>query len=537
MWIKPMALTAIAAMIHPYIAFMAVVLVTASHLRLALASPWRTRARIAASLAAIAVLVSTIFWANGYFVVGTSQDLQGPGFGFYSMNLLAPIMPRQGSTFWFPGPFAYGTPGQYEGYMYFGTGTLLLLALVIAAAPLRWRLWAPRRRHLQHVPLLVACALLFALALSNKVMAGETTLLEYSDSWWGPLTVFRASGRLFWPVFYLLTFGVIAAVVTWFRPLTAAVVLSFAVVIQAVDLYEPYKGLTGVRAVAWENPLRSQLWSAAAPHYKHLTLIPSNMCVPAPAAVDYAPFALIAGNTGTTVNGGFAARYDLQKLISYCRDAVSQWESGEFADDELYALKPHWTERYVTSAKVPVVCVPVDDHVACFTVNSYLTWQHNYDLARQRLPPREELVRFRQRLDMIYRDELHRAAAASAIPSAETTEWIASYLALRIAGCDHRQAQLKIEAQLAQRNELRLCQTGLAIAHGFPGPNETLDFRRDLDALFTRFRAAPAPSEGFVDPVGEAVWIQEYARQRMEGRSEAEAAAAVHRAIRAAAGV
>jgi hypothetical protein len=531
------AIAVIAAAIHPYIAFMVGVLAGAAHARLALTSPWRARAGIAASLVLTAALFALVFWANGYFVVGDSENIQGVGFGYFSMNVLAPIMSREGSTFWHSGPFSYATTGQYEGYMYLGTGTLILTLLVVAAAPLRWPTWRPRRRHLQHLPLLLACALLLGLALSNKVTAGETTVLEYNADLWGPLTLFRASGRLFWPVLYLLVFGVVAAIVKWFRPVSAALVLSFAVVVQAVDLYEPYKQLTLVRERAWTTPLRSRLWTAAARHYQHLTLIPTNMCFPPQDAIDYTPFALLAGNAGITVNGGFAARYDLQKLIDYCRDAVPRWHRGEFADDQLYVLKPGLAQTFLRVSTVPIVCSPVDDYVTCFTARSYVAWQDEYDIARERLPSREELARFRDRLDAIYRDQLKRPRGPSVVPPADSTEWIAQYLARRVAGCDHDRARSIIEAQLAKTDELRLCRTGLIAVHPVPPPNETFEFRRDLDRLYARYLAQPARAESSVDPEGEAVWIQEYARLRIEGRTAEEAEASVQRSIRAAAGL
>jgi hypothetical protein len=224
-------------------------------------------------------------------------------------------------------------------------------------------------------------------------------------------------------------------------------------------------------------------------------------------------------------------------VTNYCRDVFARWQSGEFADDELYVLKPQLAQMYLKLTKVPVVCTPVDNYVTCFTATSYLGWQHDYDLARERLPPRDELTRFRDRLDMIYRDELHRPRAPSAVPPADATEWVAKYLAFRVAGCDHQQARSKIEDALAEKNALRLCRTGLTTVHPVPPPNETFGFRRDLDTLYSRSRTQPAPAESFVDLEGEAVWIQEYARLRIEGRSEAEAEALVHRSIRATAGL
>jgi hypothetical protein len=125
----------------------------------------------------------------------------------------------------------------------------------------------------------------------------------------------------------------------------------------------------------------------------------------------------------------------------------------------------------------------------------------------------------------------------SVVPPADGAEWIAQYLGLRVAGCDHRQARSRIAAQLAEKNEPRLCRTGLVPVHPVPPPNETLEFRRELDALYARHGSQPAPGETSIDFEGEAVWIQEYVRLRMEGKPEADAHASVRQSIRAIAGL
>ena len=56
----------------------------------------------------------------------------------------------------------------------------------------------------QHLPFALACIVLTILALSPGVTLGTQLLFTYPAEWWGPLTLLRSSGRMFWPVYYAI---------------------------------------------------------------------------------------------------------------------------------------------------------------------------------------------------------------------------------------------------------------------------------------------------------------------------------------------
>ena len=72
--------------------------------------PWRVRP--VADVAVIVGVMASVFWLSGYFLVGSTSDLGLEGVGFYSMNLLAPVIAMGYSTL-LPSIPA-GTPGQYR---------------------------------------------------------------------------------------------------------------------------------------------------------------------------------------------------------------------------------------------------------------------------------------------------------------------------------------------------------------------------------------------------------------------------------------
>ncbi len=150
--------------------------------------------------ASVGATVLVFMYVYG-FIGGAIRQLTSFGFGYFSMNLLAPVYPQDSSVFAEFNGVLDATGGQYEGYAYLGAG--LLLATVINL-PLLWRwLLASGKRH---VMLLVVLAGSCALAVSNRIFFGDTLIFELPLHKYvvGALSVFRASARFFWLPEYAL---------------------------------------------------------------------------------------------------------------------------------------------------------------------------------------------------------------------------------------------------------------------------------------------------------------------------------------------
>lgn len=119
------------------------------------------------------------------------------GFGYFSMNLLAPL--NGGNLVHFAQPIPHD--GQGEGFNYLG---VFFLALSLYAFWLSLR--HDRRLWWRHGVFLLVALLCTAYALSNTVYLGPLKVAEWvMPPWSDPLTSqLRASGRFFWPVGYAL---------------------------------------------------------------------------------------------------------------------------------------------------------------------------------------------------------------------------------------------------------------------------------------------------------------------------------------------
>lgn len=153
------------------------------------------------------ILLVLVFSASlllGYYVLGYAYILpQSGSYGELSMNLNAFINPDGASLFLRNRP---SLPLQYEGFNYWGLG---LLVLGIAGL-----FMAARRGLGRLIPYLVPVAVLILLSASNEGFFDlhqlySISLPEAVHSW---LSVFRSSGRLVWPLYYLVLFASLWAV-------------------------------------------------------------------------------------------------------------------------------------------------------------------------------------------------------------------------------------------------------------------------------------------------------------------------------------
>lgn len=242
------ALLVTASLTHPYLLLM-LLAIWAAHT----AHQWQKQRRpfaLAAHAIASLSVVATAMYVAGYFIPGTRASAEG--LGYFSMNMLALVQPnfldpRFGYAPWWHGPDV-ASGGQYEGYLYLGAGMLALALAALGATLWRWR--AARTPAPAPAPaplgwLLLACLLLWCLALSPQITFGPHTVatLPLPPQLQQALSVFRASGRLGWPLYYLLMLLILRAVLRHYSPRAALALLGAALLIQWVELQPKHHAL------------------------------------------------------------------------------------------------------------------------------------------------------------------------------------------------------------------------------------------------------------------------------------------------------
>jgi hypothetical protein len=322
--------------------------------------------RVSASSAAIAIallLSTSVVWAFALGIIGQGSLPQDVGFGVYSMNLLSPVMPQSSSI---PG-FAdvlNPTGGQYEGFNYLGAGIISigLISLVLYFD-------SAKKVVLTNPILAVILVGLTIYAVSDKIYLGQRYIIDLGYRNLPGLStltsVFRSSGRFFWPVGYCVLTVFVAIIARRFsRPAAAAILLS-AVFVQWLDM----RPLLSVSRAIWQ--VKPELvdrgaFIEATKSYSEFVLYPPSAC-PAMSERDIiVQLQLIAAQAKLPVNAAFVNRGGPS-----CADAENRFSRDIAADAVtnnplVIALKSAWSPTLlVTGATNGFACRETVNVVVC----------------------------------------------------------------------------------------------------------------------------------------------------------------------------
>jgi hypothetical protein len=367
-------IAAIAAAVNPYIAAMCVIVVLGSVGRLLVERHCRWSMAAGLALATIAI-VSLSGLAFGVLASTEAGAYWAPGYGAFSLNLNAPFNPvapafpcctahaPAGSLVLPSLPLAY--PEQYEGYGYLGLGILALLAIHLARRP-GSILWLCQRRV---SPLVIAALVCTLLAISTSVTFGSHTLL---DVHWPArigrvLEGLRASGRLFWPAYYLIVVAALS-LAYWTVPARYRVALiSAALVVQLADLAPLHAETRGVCEARFPNLLRSSAWNDLGARFDNLIMIPAYQCGAGQAAggmFNYVYFGKLAAIERMRTNNYYAARYTDAELRAHCVDLLRTQLEGRLDSRSAYVVSDKIRDVWQARG-VPVSCQEADGNNLC----------------------------------------------------------------------------------------------------------------------------------------------------------------------------
>jgi hypothetical protein len=331
------------ALVHTYLLAMIALLWVSAWV----GDAWTRRRRVP-TLAVEAALVSSCvlvaLWQAGFFTVGSGKGT--PGFGLYRMNLNTLINPYGWS---YVLPTLDSRAFDYEGFAFLGLGGLALAVLAIPAAVGLGRRGdlAVRR---EWVPLVVVLGVLTVAAASNRVAFGHHEFTyQLPDAIAALLSVFRSSGRLFWPVFYVLLLVMVAAIDRGYAPRPGVLLIAVAIVVQVFDTSA---GWGSYRArfhepTAFRTPLVSGFWFQAPSVYKRVRLVP-----PDNKAENWAVFADYAQAHGLATDAVYLARVDLDRATDHMRRTGTMLSNGAFDPETIYILQ-RGTARVVPCAIDP----------------------------------------------------------------------------------------------------------------------------------------------------------------------------------------
>ncbi|MDL2219895.1 DUF6311 domain-containing protein [Ruminococcaceae bacterium OttesenSCG-928-O06] len=356
-------LCALSIGIHPYFTPMVFALLFALLVQNGIAQKklWQPAAQLGICLG-----TTVLFgWVLGAFSSGSSAG--STPYGYFCMNLNALFNPRALDADWSLFlPQQNQTLGNYDGFNYLGLAALLSWVVMAADFLLHRKKYSLKTTLRRHGVLALVCLLLAVFAVSTTVTAQGRVLFSLPvPQWFLQLAgTFRSSGRLFYPVWYLLLLG---AALYWLRrptpPRRTLAVLAF-VALQLLDtspgiatkarLFRPYQPL------AWAGYMQSGFWDEVAGKYDHLVSIGGG------PLLDGGRMALYTADAGMTTSDPFTARYDAGAYTAGAAAALQQVTLGGYREDSLY-ITPNETlflEAAYTAQQngLALFCAQIDDN-------------------------------------------------------------------------------------------------------------------------------------------------------------------------------
>lgn len=164
--------------------------------------------RYIAILYLIGIQIVTYIFGMIIGVLGNGISPSRDGYGFYSMNMNAIINPIScGQYTW--SVLLKTHPqilGNYDGFNYLGAGVLIFIIILVLLTVLLNKQFVALELLKKHIFLFVVSIFLTCFAISNVVTFNDVTLCtvplpQFIEDICG---IFRASSRLFYPVYYII---------------------------------------------------------------------------------------------------------------------------------------------------------------------------------------------------------------------------------------------------------------------------------------------------------------------------------------------
>ncbi len=297
----------------------------------------------------------------------TRAEAGSSDLGEFSFNLNG-FFNAKGYSRFFPALATYHD-GQYEGFAYLGLGVFVLLAvaLVFLARFVLQGIFSAKRGNgarqggldrdfiLYGVMYVLMSVGLILFAASPEVTFGDKLLFVLTDSstlthYWG---MFRSSGRIVWPVCYLMILGAIVCNDRLFqKKRIATAVLVVCVCLQIFDISGKLQSQrrTFAQEITYESPLESDVWERLLEHggFAHIVWVSHN--IDNNGIMHIAKYAY---DNGLTMNNFYFARginvneNTKQSLENPKQDCIFIFRSDETQGIDEYGLRLYEADGYI----------------------------------------------------------------------------------------------------------------------------------------------------------------------------------------------
>ncbi|OHD21858.1 MAG: hypothetical protein A2Y34_11120 [Spirochaetes bacterium GWC1_27_15] len=321
----------LALLIHPYFLFMIFLLSFIKSLNIVIFEHKLKQTIIFYSISI--VMIVFLAFLIGFFQISISQA-KATGFGDYSLNLNALINPQDFSCFLKERKYAIF--GQYEGFNYIGLGLIILIML-----NLFFLLKNKEKLDKANIIMIVVCFIITLIATTNTITFDDKILfnIPFPDIIRDYFNIFRASGRMFWAVYYIIIFYSIFYFYNnrkyIYNEKIKIFVLFILFLIQITDFSQKYSQINkyNTTEINYQTPLQSSFWENDIKKYKKISFVPPNF-----KSFDYyIPFAELAYKKGLKMDLVYSARGGNDSI--YTKKVIDEVLGNKLQSDTIYIIQ------------------------------------------------------------------------------------------------------------------------------------------------------------------------------------------------------
>jgi len=223
----------------------------------------------------VLTLVIPFMYIFGYFQISVDDGL-GWGYGFYNLNLNSFFNPL-GETYseinW--SNFLSVKPlqnGEMDGFSYLGLSGLIFLLLYF-----KYIFFDKKKIIYEPRCILLISFIIFFFSISNNINFGDTTIFYYplNKYLYALASLFRSSGRLIWPIYYLI-FIIGIVYIYFYYPKKSIIILSILLSIQLLDLSNGLKNYFNgnqYKVSSEERLVDYEYWKKTSKQFDNLRLL------------------------------------------------------------------------------------------------------------------------------------------------------------------------------------------------------------------------------------------------------------------------
>ena len=303
------------------------------------------------SLSLTTIIFFTFFSLHifGYFDI---KDGGGYGWGGYRLNLLSIINPQGLRVNWSiitTNLFTYENSriGDYEGFNYLGLGMIINVLFAIFLAIKKKKITFSS---LNSKLIIIFCLILIIFGLTNHIAFGPYELVSYNLPEFLKIFTkpFRASGRFFWPVYYIVFISTLVFVL---KNLDSRKVLTYALVIVLIQVVDLSGGMRMINKSArykeysslYKEDLQLHQLDSIAKDYEKLIYV-----FPSYAPKNWVQLTYFSYKNNLKTNFGYFGRRNETAQDRYIRQIKMQFEENNLSKDSIYYFSNEklWDDFY-----------------------------------------------------------------------------------------------------------------------------------------------------------------------------------------------